>query len=263
MAIKGKKKSRGSQGVRRPAAAPRPVVTGTRRHTPWYRTRDGMFIVGILALVAIGIVVWLVGSAREDARTLEQEQQILEDYTADVRGPLQNANPPATEMAAVTAETSGEDLEGLASDAEGWITSFQEAQTQLTQVFPAPPADSVQQLFNEALGLYISAAQTMALLPDIEGAARDEVFTRATVQRDTANALFQSAISVLDGFRSEKELRASGLSAPGGSGPMADPAAGASPGFEVEVPTEDDGSGGGGGGKSGGKKDGKDQNGGG
>ncbi|HEU4481362.1 MAG TPA: hypothetical protein VFS18_05705, partial [Actinomycetota bacterium] len=140
MAIKGKKKSRGSQGVRRPAAAPRPVVTGTRRHTPWYRTRDGMLIGGIFLLVGIGVIVWLIGSAREDARELEQEQAVLEDYTTDVGGALEAAGAPASEMAAVTSDTAREDLDALAEDAEGWVTSFQEAQTRLTQVFPAPPA---------------------------------------------------------------------------------------------------------------------------
>ena len=42
MAIKGKKKSqsRGSQGVRSPAAAPR-HGRGPRRKTSWWRTRDG------------------------------------------------------------------------------------------------------------------------------------------------------------------------------------------------------------------------------
>ncbi|MDQ3957514.1 MAG: hypothetical protein M3273_04245, partial [Actinomycetota bacterium] len=61
MAIKGKKKSqsRGSQGLRRPAAAPRPVYTG-RRHTPWYKTTEGRLIGGILAAALIGIAIWLV-----------------------------------------------------------------------------------------------------------------------------------------------------------------------------------------------------------
>ena len=82
MAIKGKKKSqsRGSQGVRRPAAAPRPTVSA-RRKTSWWRTRDGLLIGGIFLVVAIGVVVWLVISAQDRAEQREQEQATLETAT--------------------------------------------------------------------------------------------------------------------------------------------------------------------------------------
>ena len=67
MAIKGKKKSqsRGSQGQRRPAAAPRPVYTG-RRHTPWYKTTEGRLIGGMLIAVVVGVKIWLVADAQNE-----------------------------------------------------------------------------------------------------------------------------------------------------------------------------------------------------
>ena len=252
MAIKGKKKSqqRGSQGVRRPAAAPRPVVTG-RRHTPWYRTRDGMLVLGIFIAVGIGVVIWLIGSARENAKELEREQAVLTAYTNDVRAPLESVSEPVTEMAAVTSAPGGKDLDELAEDAEGWVTSLQEAQTALAQTFPSPPTDGVHQIFNEALGLYTSAAQTFALLPDVAGETRAEVFTRASTQRDLATAVFASAISVLDEFRSQKDLRASGLRPPADPAPAPGAVPTALPSIQVSPPPAGGGGGGSGNGDGG------------
>ena len=76
MAIKGKKKNRGSS-PRRPAGAPRPAVSGARRHTPFYRTRDGLFIIAIFVAVAIGVVVWLVTDAQSKARERDERRDDL------------------------------------------------------------------------------------------------------------------------------------------------------------------------------------------
>lgn len=217
MAIKGKKRSRqrGSQGARKPAAAPKPALGPSRKGTPWYRSPLTVGVVAIFGLVAIGILIALIANIRDRAEDLESRQSVLESYTENVRAPLEMAASPASQMSGLVTPPGGDDLEGLAEDAEAWIAEFQEAQTQLAQNFPGPEATGVNQLFNEALGLYISAANTFATLPDIEaGPARQEVFTQAGVVRDTAHAVFESAITVLDQIREDAELGSSGLRPP-------------------------------------------------
>ncbi|MFN2389188.1 MAG: hypothetical protein ABR575_06220, partial [Actinomycetota bacterium] len=60
MAIKGKKKSqsRGSQGQRRPAAAPRPTYA-PRRATRWYQTPAGRLAAITLGLLLLGTVFYV------------------------------------------------------------------------------------------------------------------------------------------------------------------------------------------------------------
>lgn len=233
MAIKGKKKSRGAQGVRRPAAAPPPPVTARRRHTPFYRTRDGMILLGILGVVAIGTVIWLVMSAQNEAKELEAKQAVLDQYGDQVEPTLQTASATALEMAAVTAVP--EDPADLAEDSEGWIKNLQGAQTQFAQIFPAPEVEPVNQLFNESLALYVASAETFALVPKAEGKLQADLFIRATVQRDTAAAVWASAIGALDELRDVRDLGPSGLDAP--EGPAPDPLA-TDPATEVIVPPE-------------------------
>lgn len=261
MAIKGKKKSRGAQGVRRPAAAPRPQVTGARRHTPFYKTRDGLILLGILGAVALGTIVWLVMSAQNEAKELEAQQSALEQYADQVDPVLEPAVAIAEEMGAVLAVP--EDPADLTEDSTKWVTDLQGAQTQLSQIIPAPEADPINQLLNEALSLYVSSAETFALVPDADGNLQQELFTRATVQRDTASAVWASAVSAFDELRGVRELGASGLDSPQAPAPVADPLAtpgaeeiphddneaphGAEEPVEIEVPAEGDGAGGDGG----------------
>lgn len=230
MAIKGKKKSRGAQGVRRPAAAPRPQTTGVRRHTPFYKTRDGIILLSILGLVALGTIVWLVMSAQNEAKELEAQQTVLDQYTDQVEPVLQTAAATANEMLALSAIP--EDPADLTEDSQGWITNLQDAQTGLSQIFPAPEVDPVNQLFNESIGLYVSSAETLALVPKAEGALQGDLFTRATVQRDTAAAVWESAVAALDELRDVRDLGASGIDAPRAVAP--DPLA--TPGAEVTIP---------------------------
>lgn len=242
MAIKGKKKSRGAQGVRRPAAAPRPQLTGARRHTPFYKTRDGMILLGILSAVAIGTIVWLVMSAQNEAKELEAQQSVLEQYTDQVEPTLQTASATALEMSALTAIP--EEVDDLAEDSQAWVTNLQGAQTQLSQIFPAPEIDPVNQLFNESISLYVASAETFGLIPKAEAELQQDLFTRATVQRDTASAVWASAIAALDEFRDVRDLGPSGLDAPEAAGP--DPLATTPPGAEVTIPPPDDAAGDGG-----------------
>lgn len=233
MAIKGKKKTRGAQGVRRPAAAPRPPVTARRKHTPFYKTRDGMLLLGILGVVAIGTIIWLVMSAQNEAKELEAKQAVLEQYGDQVEPTLQTASATALEMSGVTAVP--EDPADLAEDSEGWIKNLQSAQTQLSQIFPAPEVDPVNQLFNESISLYVASAETFALIPKADEKLQADLFTRAAVQRDTAAAVWASAIAAFDELRDVRDLGPSGLNAP--EAPAPDPLA-TDPGTEVIIPPE-------------------------
>ena len=239
MAIKGKKKNRGAQGVRRPAQAPRPAYA-PRARTPFYRTRDGMILLGILGLVALGTIIWLIGSARNEAKELEDRQAQLETYDEQITGVLQQATPVAQEMATVQAVPADEKgLEDLAADSERWITDLQQFQTQISQVFPAPEVESVNELFNQALSLYVASAQTFALVPDAEGDLQASVYARAIAQRDAATGVWSSAIDVLDTLRSNAEMSASGLRPPASASQMPDP--NATPGTQVTIPPEGEG----------------------
>lgn len=236
MAIKGKKKNRGSQGVRRPAEAPRPAYA-PRARTPFYKTRDGMILMGILGAVAIGTIIWLIGSAQNEAKELEARQAQLETYDDQIEGVLQQATPVAQDMASVQAPPADADAaDDLAADSERWIADLQQSQTQVSQILPAPEVESINELFNEALSLYVAAAQTFALVPEAEGRLQADIHTRAVAQRDTAAAVWTSAIDVLDTLRSSAELSASGLRPPVSASQVPDP--NASPGTEVIIPPE-------------------------
>lgn len=250
MAIKGKKRSRnrGSQGIRRPAAAPRPTVGGGRKGQEWYRSPLNVGVVTIFGLVAIGILIALIVDIRSRASDTAEVRSVLESYSEDVRGPLELAASPASQMGLLPAVPRGEALETLTQDAEGWAAELQEAQTQLAQIFPAPETQGVNQLFNESLALYISAANTFGTLPDIsEREVRLEVFNQAATVRDTATAVFESAINILDQLRDDVDLGSSGLRAPVTSGqlPATEPEAGTeAPGGEtVVIPGEEEGAG--------------------
>lgn len=217
MAIKGKKRSRnrGSQGARRPAAAPRPTLGGSRKGGRWYDSALTMGVVVIFGLVAIGILIALIANLQDRAAETDARRAVLESYVQDVRPTLELASSPASQMSQLTSPPSGDALDTLTEDAEGWVGELQEAQSQLAQIFPEEGVEGVNQLFNEALGLYISSANTFATLPDIsEAAVRQEVFIEAATVRDTAHAVFQTAITVLDRLRADADLGSSGLRPP-------------------------------------------------
>lgn len=194
-----------------------------------------MILLGILGVVAIGTIVWLVMSAQNEAKELEAQQSVLEQYTDQVEPTLQTASATAQEMLALTAIP--ETVEDLTEDSTTWVTNLQGAQTQLSQIFPAPEIDPVNQLFNEAISLYVASAETFGLVPKAEAELQQEIFTRATVQRDSASAVLASAIAALDEFRDLRDLGRSGLDAP--QAPQPDPL-GAQPGAEVTIPPPDD-----------------------
>ena len=59
-----------------------------------------MILLGILGAVAIGTIVWLVMSAQNEAKELEAQQSVLEQYSDQVEPTLQTAAATAIEMGA-------------------------------------------------------------------------------------------------------------------------------------------------------------------
>lgn len=217
MAIKGKKKSqsRGSQGVRRPAQAPRPVVAPRRGRTPFYRTRDGILLLSIFGLVAVGVIIWLIMSARNDAAELQKRADALDDYTNQVRSFVQTISGPATEMTELEPIVSEEMTKTLEEDSDRWVKSLQEGRVQLGAVVPPEGAESLHQLFEQSLQAYISAAQTFAIVPQTDQTnLQNLILVRGADQRDVASNLSASAIGILDDERGEVELGVSGVQPP-------------------------------------------------
>jgi hypothetical protein len=200
----------------------------------------------IFALVGIGLIIWAIGSAREEAREVEQRQTALNEYTDQLRGALEGAGQPIGELSNAAAPDK-DTLSGLEADAGAWAESIQEVQAGLTQVFPTPEVQSVHELFNEALSLYVTSARTFQQIPAIDSeATQQELFTQAATVRDTARAVFQSAVGVLDQLRDEAELGASGISVPGGQAEQPQPIETGDGSTTIEIPSEPEDGGGGG-----------------
>jgi hypothetical protein len=220
-----------------------------------------MLIGGIFLVVFIGVIVWLVVSAQDRAEQLELEQTTLDTYTDGLSPVVESVIPTATDMIELTTLPEGDALDSLAKDAKTWATDLQSAQALVQQQFAPEEAQAVNDLLTESIGLYIASAQTFELVPDAEGALRDNLFTRATDQRDAAGRVMSGAIGALDSLRNEKDLGASGLRSPADLPPPA-PSAPASPEAEVSPeagasPGEPAGGGGEGDGADGSQKDGK------
>ena len=252
MAINGKKKagSRGSGGARRPAQAPRPVATARRGPTPFYRTRDGMFIIGILVIVAIGTIIWAIGSARNEAKLVEQQADVLDDYTNQIRGVLQPVNQPATEMATVPTATSAKLVKQLENRSERWRSSFSSAQEALAGVLPEDDVAAVHGLMAQAILGYTNAADTFALVPKADEELQNDLLLRGAAQNAQAGEVLANAIAVLDQLRGDVDLGPSGLRSPT-SEAQAQP----SP-IPTIIPTTPPSEAGGGGGGNGGGGDG-------
>ncbi|HEX2127582.1 MAG TPA: hypothetical protein VHF58_00015 [Solirubrobacterales bacterium] len=249
MAIKGKKKSqtRGSQGQRRPAAAPRPVYTG-RRRDPWYKTTEGRLIGGMLVAVVVGVAIWLLADAQNKSRERTETRESLESYADTVRSFTNALGPVAEDMSLVEENP---DVDALKKDAEKWSTDLSAAQAQIASV-PAPDEAVVAgRLFEQSLTSFLSAARTYQSAADTEGDLRAELLAQATEEREQARALFETGVLALDAELQEVGGENSRLSLPAGTPPTPDPAA--SPGSTtIEIPSDAEGQGGGGGGQGGG-----------
>lgn len=253
MAIKGKKKSqsRGSQGQRRPAAAPRPVYTGTR-HVPWYKKPEGRLIGGMLIAVVIGVTIWLVADATNKSRERTETRQALEGYARSVRAFTNALGPVAEDMGLVSP--TDPDVEALKKDARTWTTDLSAAQAQLVSA-PAPDEASVaSKLFDQSMASFLSAARTFEAATDAEGDLQTELLAQAAEEHQQGVGLFELGVEALDAELIEVEGDPSNLLLPQ-STPVA-PEPGETPGgpsTEIQIPTDsgDDAEGGGGQGEGG------------
>lgn len=256
MAIKGKKKSqsRGSQGQRRPAAAPRPAYTG-RKHTPWYKTTEGRLIGGMLIAVIVGVTIWLVADAQNDSKQRTATRQALEEYVKTVRSFTNALGPVAEEMGLV--DPAEPDVEALKEDAQKWATDLAAAQAQIAAVRVPEEAEVASRLFDQSMASFLSAGRTFESVSDAEGRLRTELLAQATEEREQATALFDLGVVALDAELQDVGGQNSNLLLPQSTPVAPDP--GASPGSDSQVvPVEpgddagDGGNGGGGGGQGGG-----------
>jgi hypothetical protein len=215
MPVKGKKKAqaRGSQGRRRPAQAPRPVIT-PRRPPAWYRTWPGRGVLAIVVLALVGGVFAAIASTQEDDG-VEARADALDRYTGEVRGVLQSLRPAASDM--TTAPTSvGEPgaRKSLGDRAASWRQAIGGSRTKLSRVLSPGAAQSAHSLFLQSAQIYLAAAKTYALAAEIEGDLADKALARAAEQRDQGGQLWQSATVLLDEQRGEVDLGVSGLTPP-------------------------------------------------
>jgi len=212
MAIKGKKKSRGSQARRRPAAAPRPTVT-PRRREPWYRTTRGRLIAGALLAAIAGLVIWAVMAAQSRSDELAKEQGRLGEYTTEMRSILETVGPPAGAMTAAPVSAK-DDLGSLEKDVVGWLAQLTNGQQQIQGVVTPAGEESVSAAFLQAINTYASAARSYELAGKVDGRALDDVLQLAAQQRDQAGSQWQLATDLLDKARAEAEMNASDIAVP-------------------------------------------------
>lgn len=221
MAIKGKKKSRGSQAKRRPSTAPRPVAA-VRRKEPWYRTTKGRLIAGTILAVVAGLVIWAVMAAQSRSEDLAAEQDRLVDYTSEIRSILQLVRPPASEM--TQAPTSAKDgIGSLEKDVVTWLSALTNAQQQIQGVAAPPGMDSINAAFLQSLNTYAGAGRTYELALKVDGDVVDEVLARAGEQRDQAGSQWQLATDLLDQERADADMSASDIAVPAEAVPGAAP----------------------------------------
>ncbi len=215
MPVKGKKKAqaRGSQGRRRPAEAPRPVVA-PRRPPAWYRTGPGRAVLAIVALALVGGIFAAIASTQDDSGA-QGRADALDRYTGEVRGVLQSLRPAASDM--TTAPTSvgeQETRKALRERATSWTETIEGAHTNLSRVLSPSSAQSAHSLFLQSAQIYLAAGKTYALAAQVEGDDADRVLARAAEQRDQGGQLWQSATVLLDEQRAEVGLGVSGLTPP-------------------------------------------------
>jgi hypothetical protein len=224
MALKGKKKSqsRGSQGRRRPAAAPRPAVA-PRAPRRWYRTTTGRVVAAIVAVALVGGIVAAVVGARSGAGDLERRQSSLRTFTGEVRVVLQELKVAAGAMSDAPVTAEGARLDELRQNARVWVRTIQAAEGRLVGIAPARGAEIAQRLFAQSTQLYASAANTYGLVDRAGAAVSDDLLRRAAEQRDQASGIWQTATEVLDAERRAVDLGPSALSPPSVPGAVAPP----------------------------------------
>ena len=255
MAIKGKKKSgnRGSQARRRPAAAPRPVVSSARSKIPWYNTATGRVIAALLVVALIAVVGTIIAVNRGTAAEKEDKIEAIEAYVAELSSVVQDAAPAIGEMSTVTPGVPAEQLETLKEDAQGWTDDIEAAASRLASMQPPEEASSIHPYFLQAFQGYSTGAKILIDASDTEGKTQADLLTRSTEVRSNAEGVWATATTQLDAELTDLGGDPSGLQSPAVAGaPAAVPPAPA----EEEQGGDGGGDGEGGGGNGGGQGDG-------
>ncbi|MDP9222650.1 MAG: hypothetical protein M3P18_02130 [Actinomycetota bacterium] len=215
MAVKGKKKSqsRGSQGKRRPAAAPRGAYAA-RPHTAWYRTMAGRVIAALVLVIVLAAITAVV-QARSNPGDLTGRQNALDQYTGDVRALLQAITPPAVAEDGVPNKLSARSAGALKKKSARWVTQLGKAQQTLSQMAPPTPAtQNATIMFLESVQLYTQAANIYKLAPATSPPAQVKILASGASLRDQATALWQQGTNMLDQARSAAQMSPSQLRIP-------------------------------------------------
>jgi hypothetical protein len=249
MAIKGKKKSqrRGAQARRRPASAPRPVVTGRGRE-PWYKTTTGRMVAVIVLVLAVSLGAGIFVNASSD-EGLETRRNRLEQFTDQVRDLRGQITDVTTQMSQAPMSPRQEGFDELGKDARKWSQTLGQTLGVASSI-EAPEALSTSgQLLAQAVRTWATAAQTFQVASTLDADAQPQVLVLAASQREQALEMWGLAVSDLEDARGDADMDPSGLQ------PPAAPSVAPPPGTSPPAPAP---GGNNGGNKKGSKKDGKD-----
>jgi hypothetical protein len=155
-------------------------------------------------VLLIAGLIWFKTS-RDDQKALERKQEALESATGDVQALLQQISPSAAKM--ITAQP---DAKNLAKDADIWVKTFTDAQTDMTgTIAQAPPeVDLANRVLFQAVLQYVAAAETYKLIPDAPKDLQDKLLARATAQVTAADGSWASGVEILNSERSDAGLDA-------------------------------------------------------
>jgi len=247
MAIKGKKKSgnRGSQARRRPAAAPRPVVSSARSKAPWYNTATGRVIAALLVVALIAVVGTMIAVNRGTAAEKEDKIEAIEGYTAELSSIVQSVAPTIGEMSTIAPGVPPEQLETLKEDAQGWADDIEAAASRVVAIQPPAEVVGIHPYFQQSFQAYSTSAKLLIDAADTEGKTQADLLTRATEVRSNADGVWSTATAQLDEELAELGGDPSGLQPPS--------IAGASAAVPPAPAEEEEGGGGGGQGNGGGQ----------
>lgn len=204
-----------------------------------------MLIGGLLLAVGLGVIIWAIASARENAAETADQRTAVEDYTAQVRVLVQQVTAPVGEMAAAPVTEDDPAIEDLRDSAKRWAEALTQSQAQLGGLVGTAGLQGATDVFQQSLLLYLSAADTYKKVPKLHGKAFGLVLDKANELRDRATGVFESGLAVMEAERQDLGLDPSGLIAPGGPVPQPQPTL--TPGDTATEPLPDENAGGGGG----------------
>ncbi|HYN35426.1 MAG TPA: hypothetical protein VEV82_00460 [Actinomycetota bacterium] len=241
------------------------MVAPKKQTLAWYRNPRIIAALGTLAIILIGVIVWVVQSNAEETDKLAKRQETLDEYTDEINTLLQQLRAPAGAMAqAPPALEDPEVAKQLEEDAKEWATQFEDALKSFGQIVPSQQRllPNAHNLYNQSIQIYMTAAGTYQLAGESEGTAQQGALALATNQRTQAAAVWTEATALLDEERRGADLELSGLTAPdapaagaGGTSPTGLPPGELPPGElppGLEPPTDGAGGDGGGGDNAGG-----------